>query len=464
MPATTVEEALDQFLQAALAGDIPTLLGTLLPEALLAIQGLGLQSVGPIQGWQVTARNRDGELESVDVRFQADEPLALRFGWRDVDGVWKVAKAARLSGSEIPPPSQMEALLGPPDLTWLEARTEWGVHPALGAGGLTLEAINVGSYGVVPETAANATQKPRGAEPGRGVPAMGFSILDRAEVWSPVAAALYEEAIQRRWRPSTDIPWETVTPLPDVIERAVCQVCTSLSERAFVANDAPAYWEHHIAYDFHEVKLYLATQIFDAARHVEAFRKRALVNGGGLGVQTPGQLIRLVLEAQSFSEMSLHLHITLATQTHMLLRVLASVAHNAAEAAICAFAVQDVTRWLAYGMTHLKELLTAHPERRAEFHKYLDKSEGLFAIDPERDVPLNEAMALLLGGAAENVDTGAARWRTYQAQALREYLVRLAWAGLDGRAARLDPRLAALLSDDSTPPPGPSRRRQPQEN
>jgi hypothetical protein len=279
-----------------------------------------------------------------------------------------------------------------------------------------------------------------------------------------MAAALYEEAIQRRWRPSTDIPWETVTPLPDAIERAVCQVCTSLSERAFVANDAPAFWEHHIAYDFHEVKLYLATQIFDAARHVEVFRKRALVNGGGLGVQTPGQLIRLVLEAQSFSEMSLHLHITLATQTQMLLRVLASVAHNPAEAAIGAFAVQDVTRWLAYGMTHLKELLTAHPQRRAEFHKYLDKSEGLLAVDMERDTPLNEAMAILLGGSLENARAGAARWRAYQAQALREYLARLAWSGLDHRAGRLDPRLAALLSDDPTPPAGPLRRWRPQES
>jgi hypothetical protein len=464
MPATTVEEALDRFLQAALAGDIPTLLGTLLPEALAAIQGLGLQSAGPIQGWQVVARNRDGGLESVDVRFQADEPLALRFGWREVGGGWKLAKAARLSGSETPPPGPMEALLGPPDLTWLDARTEWGVRPTIGAGGLTLEAVNIGSYGVVPETAATATQKPRGAEPGRGVPAMGFSILDRAEVWSPAAAVLYEEAIQRRWRPSTDIPWDTIAPLPDLIEGAVCQVCTSLSERACVANDAPASWEHHIAYDFHEVKLYLASQIFDAARHVEVFRKRALVNGGGLGVQTPGQLIRLVLEAQSFSEMSLHLHITLATQTQMLLRALASVAHNPAEAAICAFAVQDVTRWLAFGMTHLRELLTAHPERRAEFHTYLDKSEGLLATDMERDAPLNEAMALLLGGAVENARAGAARWRAYHAQALRGYLARLAWAGLDGRAARLDPRLAAVLSDDSAPPPAPSRRRQPQEN
>jgi hypothetical protein len=73
-------------------------------------------------------------------------------------------------------------------------------------------------------------------------------------------------------------------------------------------------------------------------------------------------------------------------------------------------------------------------------------------------------MALLLGGGLERLHDGAARWRSYQAQALREYLARLAWAGLEGRAARLDPRLAALLGDDSTPRAPRPRWRRPEEN
>ena len=49
-------------------------------------------------------------------------------------------------------------------------------------------------------------------------------------------------------------------------------------------------WLKDISYGYHEVKLYLATQAFDHARHVEAFRKRALANGGGLGRAGAGLL------------------------------------------------------------------------------------------------------------------------------------------------------------------------------
>ena len=50
-----------------------------------------------------------------------------------------------------------------------------------------------------------------------------------------------------------------------------------------------------ISYGFHEVKLFLATQTFDAGRKVEVLRKRALINGGGAGSGAAGSdLSRLV--------------------------------------------------------------------------------------------------------------------------------------------------------------------------
>jgi hypothetical protein len=56
------------------------------------------------------------------------------------------------------------------------------------------------------------------------VPPLGYSIRDKADLWADSAAALYEEAIQRRWAPATDIPWNTVKPLPEPLERTICQV------------------------------------------------------------------------------------------------------------------------------------------------------------------------------------------------------------------------------------------------
>jgi hypothetical protein len=39
---------------------------------------------------------------------------------------------------------------------------------------------------------------------------MGYSIYEKAELWSDNSADLYEEAIQRRWRPATDIDWNSI--------------------------------------------------------------------------------------------------------------------------------------------------------------------------------------------------------------------------------------------------------------
>lgn len=440
------EEALHRFVRAAVAQDIPTLLSTILPEAMMAIMGLGLQSAGPLQSYDVVGRTQEGDRVVFTARFVADETFLLRLDWKEVGGAWKVAGAARAT-EEAPgrPVSAFAEMIPPLDLSWLAAKSEWGVRAPLGPHGLTLESISVGSYGEVPERSAHMTQRPRGAEPIPGVAGMGYTVLEKAEVWSPAAAALYEEAIQRRWRPANDIPWDTLAPLPDDVEAAMCQLCTSLSERAFVANDAPAAWESRISYDFLEVKLYLATQIFDAGRHVEVFRKRALANGGGLAVQTPGQAIRVVLEAQGYSEMSLALHVLLATQTLMLLWAAHSVAHNPAEEFIFRLCQQDVGRWLSYGVSHLRYLVEQRPDRVPELHKYLDKAEGMVAFDDARDTPLNEAMAVLLGNGRAGAPAGAARWRRLKGRMVGQYLRRLAGGGIPDRRARLDPRLAAFF-------------------
>ena len=434
------DAALHRFVTAAVARDVPTLLAVLLPEALLAVRNLGLEGAGPLRDYTIVERQEADVEASHTVRFEADETFFLRLRWRRLGDAWKLAGAERAAD---PTAEAAPAPTLPVDLSWLGARTEWGVRAPLTPLGLPLANLAVGRYGDVPEVSDHATQRPRGAEPRPGVPAMGYTVRQQAEVWSPDASKLYEEAIQRRWRPATDLPWEALTPLPDDIEAAWCQLCTALSERAVVAADAPAAWESRISYDFLEVKLWLATQTFDAARHAEAFRKRALANGGGLGVQSPGEAARAVLEAQSFSELSLLLHVLLSSETLWWLQIGALAAPGPLEAALCGRAMQDVGRWLAFGVSRLRFLLERQPERADELHTYLTKAEGLLAYDDQRDGALNDALVLLLSGPERDPIAGAARRRRLRQRMIERYLGRLAAAGLPERRERLSHRFAA---------------------
>ena len=50
----------------------------------------------------------------------------------------------------------------------------------------------------------------------------------------------------------------SLQPLPDDLERAICQICTHFSEKAQLEADVLAGWEPELSYGYHEVKLYLA--------------------------------------------------------------------------------------------------------------------------------------------------------------------------------------------------------------
>src|SRR5581483_5078173 len=380
--------------------------------------------IGVLQRHELLERHERGGDTVLGVRLHADEVVDLEVVWRETGGGWKVAGASRLQQAAPGGVGVMEQAAGNigADLRWLQPGTEWGVRAPIGAHGLTLDAINIGSYGVVPAHGAHATQRPRGAAVNADTPGMGISIFEQAEVWSPIAAALYEEAIQRRWSPATEIPWAEITALEPDLEAAICQLCTAISERQLLAADVPAGWEHRISYDFHEVKLFLATQIFDAARHAEAFRKRALANGGGLGRQTPGNVARLIVDAQVFSEMSLLLHVLVSAQTALWLRIGAACAPGLAEYRLFALAQQDLARHLAYGLSHLRFLLEREPGRAAELHRYLDKGEGMIASDLERDAALGDALAILLGRGRDGAQAGRRRLAALGERWISEYL------------------------------------------
>lgn len=330
------------------------------------------------------------------------------------------------------------------DMSWMNVPTEWNTRARPTKHGLTLDAINIGKYGEVPDVWEYQTEMPRGAVPIPGVEGMGYSIYQKQEVWSDACAPLYEEAIQRRWRPATDVPWTSIEPLPDDLERGICQVMTYLSEKAQLEADVLGRWEPEISYGYHEVKLYLATVIFEDARAVEVFRKRALSNGGGLGIQSPGWSYRSVIDARNFSEMATMQMVLQDSLTLAEYQFGEKYAHNPAEKYIFTRAMQDKSRHLAYGMSHLKYVLLHREDRREEMQRYLDKGEGMLLMDDKKDNATRPAWAIYFAGGTDNIAEGLRVYNQMRRRFVEQYLARLKWATLE-RADRINPGLRAFL-------------------
>jgi hypothetical protein len=335
------------------------------------------------------------------------------------------------------------------DLTWLEPGTEWGVRATPGRRGLTLDEINVGSYGQAPAESETWTMRPRGAAARDAVPRVGYFVRGKADTWSDNASMLYEEAVQRQWSSATDIPWEQLRPLPDRVERAMCQFCTFLTEVEFIAGDVPAIWLSRISNEHYETKLFLASQVMDEARHLDVFRKRALANGGGLLISSGNAGLRIVMDSKDFTEMSTILHVQGEGLVQSIFRMGEYIATNDAEKRIFRLAAQDESRHVAFGVMHLKYILETEPWRREEIHSYLDYAEpivrggggGVAGGSPNFGQSLGSLFAYKLGDQDKGIEMTMAAFN----RQLKEYMHRLEVAGMPERKERLHPQLKMML-------------------
>jgi hypothetical protein len=331
------------------------------------------------------------------------------------------------------------------DLSWLEPGTEWGVRATPGRRGLTLDEINVGSYGQPPAESETWNMRPRGAAAREAVPRVGYFVRGKADTWSDNASMLYEEAVQRQWSSATDIPWEKLEPLPDDIERAMCQLCTFLTEVEFIAGDTPGQWVPKISNEHFETKLFLCSQIVDEARHLDVFRKRALANGGGLLQASPTSSLRTIINARDFTEMSAIMHVQAEGFVQSMFRMGELISKNDAEKRIFRLCGQDESRHLGFGVMHLKYVLEHEPWRREEIHSYLDESEN---ADPETGtfgIQVAESLIILLGGGKDNTDEGFNKFMALRKRQVMEYLHRLEVSGMPERKERMDPVMRMAL-------------------
>jgi hypothetical protein len=338
------------------------------------------------------------------------------------------------------------------DLSWLESTAEWGVRARPGRRGLTVDEINVGSYGEAPEDSETWTMRPRGAVLRDAVPRLRYFIRTKGDTWSQNASLLYEEAVQRQWSSATDIPWETLRPLPDRVERAMCQFCTFLTEVEFIAGDVPGAWLPKISNDHFETKLFLASQVMDEARHLDVFRKRALANGGGLLLSSGNAGLRFVMDSKDFTEMSSILHVQGEGLVQSIFRMGEYIATSEAEKRIFRLAAQDESRHVAFGVMHLKYILETQPWRREEIHGYLDYAEpaiqggsagGVAGGSPHFGQSLGVLFSYKLGSQEEGEKMTIAAFR----RQMNEYMHRLEVAGLGERRARISPQFQMMLEE-----------------
>jgi len=337
------------------------------------------------------------------------------------------------------------------DLSWMDTTGERGMRATPGRRGLTLEEINKNSYGVAPENAEDLTMAQRGSARASGVPRIGYHIRKKSDIWSDNAAMLYEEAVQRQWSSATDIPWDELKPLPDDVERAYSQFCTFLTEVEFIAGDTPAYWLPQISNEHYEVKMFLASQIMDEARHLDVFRKRALANGGGLMSSSGNAGLRVIIESKDFTEMSAIMHVQGEGLVQSIFRMGEYIATNEAEKRIFRLSAQDESRHVAFGVMHLKYILETEPERREEIHSYLEKAEPLIGAgggsapvaggSPIFGTSLGMLFGHSLGSQEEGGKMALAAFR----RQLNEYVHRLEVAGMGERRYRLPLQIQAIL-------------------
>jgi TusA-related sulfurtransferase len=326
-------------------------------------------------------------------------------------------------------------------------KPDWGVRVPLRAGGeFHTRDWLVGRAGDVPEHATGATGfAPRGAVVEPGAPVFDFQINDRSVVWAAEVADLYEQATANQWDASRDIPWSELKPLPEPLERAVCQLMTFLAENEYSALYVPAKFVPRINPQFSEVVFFLCTQMADEARHIEAFTKRALANGGGLQYAAASTQLSLktLFDQHDFTVASFLLSV-LGEGTFLdLLRFIEDHAPDSATAEVCRRARIDEARHVKFGIAHLRYYLGEDPAHFEELRAAVRRRAEVMASVTEVSPRVQEALAVLAAGGLDpkRLGEGTRKVRELIAEMHAHRLRRLTQSGFTSEQAEEISRL-----------------------
>ena len=330
----------------------------------------------------------------------------------------------------------MRVMGGDLRLTWMkDCPHPMTARPSQARRGLTLDDINDDPhYGpaAIPEIIRhNFSMTPRGGILPEGLPSLDYRVNRKSDVWADSATVLFEESKSRRWAPVRNVPWDALdeAPLSPEQDRAIRQLCTGLISIGLVSADVPSRWVWLMNQEFHEIKFWLCAQMFDATRLAEAFRKRALYGQGALGCDSRelGELLKIVMESETYPLASAALNLTLFSFVQSLGRRFEFLSSNAADTYLGTRLAQDASRFVAYGVDHIRQFVRTRPAEVEAVNQHLDLVDnGLIGYLGSRE--LIEPLIVLSGGA----ESVAAFYR----EAAEEYFERCAAAGLGARQNR----------------------------
>lgn len=297
-------------------------------------------------------------------------------------------------------------------------KPDWGLQPKQRkTGGILTQDWLVGRLSFVPEEAPRTTGfAPRGAVREEGFPEYDFRINKKDEIWSEEVAALYDHAVQNQWSAIQDIPWTDLKPLPEILERAICQLMTFLVENEYSALYVPGKFISRINPQFNEVVLFLSTQLADEARHIEVFTKRALANGGGLQYSaTSTQMsLKTLYDQEDFTTASFLLSV-LGEGTFLdLLWFIETYATDPVTAEIVKRARQDESRHVRFGITHLGFYLqrdAAHSQKL--LRAVQDRADYMKSVSGVNPL-VQDALVFLAGGGDSPEQIRRGMQRVYQ--------------------------------------------------
>lgn len=346
------------------------------------------------------------------------------------------------------------------DLTWFNAEPDggiwgqWGIKAEPSERGITLMDIDRAS-GLYPGPHAPPGVTPRGAgnEPGLGP--REWDLNEKHELWGENLVTLYEEATSRQWRATEDIDWHLLEPLPPDLERAACQFNTFLTMGEYLVNDVLAPWIPAFNTYYHEIKLFLATQLMDEARHTEVFRKRTFANGGGLGMTLDlGNALAAIGATKissgsgagsdpdknplfsTWDHVSYAIHVVFEGAILSMFRFGEYLGKTDLDKQIFRMVMQDEARHVAYGTMHLKYLVDNSPNAEAQLARLHDLATAseMFFLDLFFMHPATvESCSILAGDGVDGIEKGLEIYKMAYRKMREEYLLRTESAGLNRR-------------------------------
>jgi hypothetical protein len=280
---------------------------------------------------------------------------------------------------------------------------------------------------------------PRGSLVDLHVPDLGFDIVHREDVWTDAIMDLYQKAKAAQWDAARDIPWDQIPKLSEDLDRAVCQVATFLAENELIALYLPAKFLPRISPYYAEVAQFLATQIADEARHLEAFVRRARA-GAGLGRASAETqyALKSLFDIDDYTRAKFLLNVLGEGTFEDLFNFIADVAPDPVTREIIRRVKADEGRHVAYGVLRTRRQLERRPEVRKELIDAIERRAAFLNIVSGVDRYFIDALAVLAGGGSEpaQVEAGLAQLSRHYAAMNAGRVRRLVLAGFTPKEAQ----------------------------